>query len=114
MRSAIASVERSIEIAMITIAAPARIASAGFVFSPPVTRPPRPGSVLIRLAITTIESANRIVWLTDRSSIFRASGICTLVSICRRVEPIAAAASTVFAGTPRMPSAVIRIATGTE
>ena len=70
--------------------------------------------MLISAAITTIDSANRIVWFTASRSILRASGSCTFVSTCRRVEPIAAAASTVFAGTPRMPSAVIRTATGTE
>ena len=73
---------------MITIATPARIASAGLVFSPFVTTPPRPGPS-ISPAITTIESANRIVWLTERSSIRRASGSCTFVSTCRRVEPSA-------------------------
>ena len=40
-------------------------------------------------AITTIESANRIVWLTERSSIRRASGSCTFQSTCQRVEPSA-------------------------
>ena len=62
--------------------------------------------------MTTIESAKRMVWLTERSSIRRASGRRTLASICELVAPIASAASTVFAGTPRMPSAVIRIAGG--
>ena len=63
-------------------------------------------------AITTIESANRMVWLTERSSIRRASGRRTFASVCAGVEPIASAASTVFAGTPRIPRAVIRIAGG--
>ena len=71
-------------------------------------RPPPP----IRPAITTIESANRIVWLTPSSSIRRASGSCTLPSIWRRVAPIDADASTVFVATPRIPSAVIRTAGG--
>ena len=62
--------------------------------------------------MTTIESAKRIVWLTERSSIRRASGSRTLASVCDGVDPIATAASTVFAGTPRMPSAVMRIAGG--
>src|SRR5439155_27375270 len=59
--------------------------------------------------MTTIESANRIVWFTASSSIRRASGSCTFATVCQRVDPIAAAASTVITGTPRMPSAVMRI-----
>ena len=42
----------------------------------------------------------------------RARGSCTFSSTWARVEPIASAASTVFAATPRIPSAVIRIAGG--
>ena len=53
-----------------------------------------------------------MVWLTERSSIRRASGRRTFASVCAGVEPIASAASTVFAGTPRIPRAVIRIAGG--
>ena len=71
-------------------------------------RPPPP----IRPAITTIESANRIVWFTPSRSIRRASGSCTFVSVCRAVEPIETAASTVLSGTPRIPSAVMRTAGG--
>ena len=41
-----------------------------------MTTSPRPGPP-ISPAITTIESANRIIWLTERSSIRRASGSCT-------------------------------------
>ena len=78
---------------------------------PFVTTPPRPGPP-ISPAITTIESANRITWLTESSSMRRASGSCTFSSTCRFVEPSASAASTVFVGTPRIPSAVIRIAGG--
>ena len=97
---------------MITIAIPPRIASAGFVYSPLVTTAPSPPPP-IRPAITTIDRANRIVWLTPRSSIRRASGSCTLPSICLRVAPIEAAASTEFVATPRIPRAVIRTAGGT-
>ena len=96
---------------MTTITNPARSASAGYEFSPLVTVSPSPLPP-IRPAITTIESANRIVWLTERSSIRRASGSCTLPSSCALVEPIDVAASTVLTGTPRIPSAVIRIAGG--
>jgi len=64
-------------------------------------------------AITTIESAKRIVWLTASRSVLRASGISTLPSSWATVAPIACAASTVFRGTPRIPSAVIRTAGGT-
>ncbi len=63
-------------------------------------------------AITTIESAKRIVWLTERSSMRRARGSCTFSNVCVFVAPRASAASTVFVGTPRMPSDVIRIAGG--
>ena len=54
-----------------------------------------------------------IVWLTDSSSWRRASGSCTLNSVCSAVAPYARDASTVSAVTPRMPSAVIRTAGGT-
>ena len=76
-----------------------------------MTTSPRPGPP-ISPAITTIESANRITWLTESSSIRRARGSCTFPSTCQRVEPIASAASTVFVATPRIPSDVIRIAGG--
>ena len=70
VRFAIASVDRSSAIAMITIATPAKIAKTGSVYSPFVTASPRPAPP-IRPAITTIESAKRIVWLTE-SNIMRA------------------------------------------
>ena len=63
--------------------------------------------------MTTSESANMIVWLTDSSSWRRASGSCTLKSVCAGVAPSAFEASTVSAVTPRMPSAVMRTAGGT-
>ena len=47
-----------------------------------MTTSPRPLPP-IRPAITTIESAKRIVWLTPRRSIRRARGSCTLQSTCR-------------------------------
>ena len=97
---------------MITIAIPARTPSAGFVTRPFVTASPSPPPP-IRPAMTTIESANRIVWLTESRSIRRASGSCTLPRSWPPVEPIALAASTVLVGTPRIPSAVIRTAGGT-
>ena len=78
-----------------------------------MTTSPRPWPP-IRPAITTIESAKRIVWFTERSRRRRASGSCTLKSVCSLVAPSACAASTVFVGTLRMPSAVMRIAGGTE
>ena len=62
--------------------------------------------------MTTIERAIMIVWLTPMPIVRRASGIWTLVRTCQRVEPSDTAASTVVAPTPRMPSAVIRIAGG--
>ncbi len=66
----------------------------------------------IRPAITTSESANMIVWLTDSSSCRRANGSCTLKSVCAEVEPNARAASTESLVTPRIPSAVMRTAGG--
>ena len=71
-------------------------------------RPPPP----ISPAITTIESAKRIVWLTPSRIIRRASGNWTFVRIWRVVDPIDVAASTVLVATPRIPSAVIRTAGG--
>ncbi len=109
--SATDSVTRSSAIAMTTITRPASRASAGYELRPLVTTSPSPLPP-ISPAMTTIESANRMVWLTERSSIRRASGSRTLTSVCEGVDPIASAASTVFAGTPRMPSAVILIAGG--
>ena len=53
-----------------------------------------------------------IVWLTDSSSWRRASGSCTLKSVCSDVAPNAFDASTVSDVTPRIPSAVIRTAGG--
>ena len=78
---------------MITIAAPASSASAAFEYSPLVTTSPSPRPP-IRPAITTSESANMIVWLTDSSSWRRASGSCTLNSVCSDVAPNACEAST--------------------
>ena len=62
--------------------------------------------------MTTSDSANMIVWLTDSSSWRRASGSCTLKSVWAEVEPKALAASTESAVTPRIPSAVMRTAGG--
>ena len=86
VRSATASVIRSSAIAITTITIPARIASAGYEFSPLVTTSPSPLPPMSP-AMTTIESANRIVWLTPRSSVRRASGSCTFCSICRPSSP---------------------------
>ena len=66
----------------------------------------------MRPAITTIDSANMIVWFSPRRSMRRDIGSCTLRSICRVVAPIDAAASTLFTGTRRMPRAVIRMQGG--
>ena len=64
-------------------------------------------------AMTTSDSANMIVWLTDSRIWRRASGSCTFASVCQRVAPNALAASTVSCVTLRIPSAVIRTAGGT-
>ena len=66
----------------------------------------------MRPAITTSDSANMIVWLSASRSCRRASGSCTLKSVCDGVAPSACDASTDSAVTPRMPSAVMRTAGG--
>ena len=63
--------------------------------------------------MTTIESANRIVWLTPRSSIRRAIGSCTLGASAFLSSP-APRRPRPCSGTPRMPSAVMRIAAGSR
>ena len=97
---------------MITIAPPASSASDALEYSPLVTTSPSPRPP-IRPAITTSESPNMIVWLTESRSWRRASGSCTLKSVCSGVAPNAFDASTVSGLTPRIPSAVIRTAGGT-
>ena len=62
--------------------------------------------------ITIIETASMIVWLRARAIAGRATGSCTFVRSWRSVAPSERPASTVFAGTPRMPKAVMRIAAG--
>ena len=59
-----------------------------------------------------IESAIMIVWLTASPIVRRAIGSWTLRRTWPSVAPSEVAASTVWAGTPRMPRAVIRIAGG--
>ena len=93
---------------MTTITAPARIASAGFEKRPEFTTAPSPPPPMSP-AMTTIDSAKRMVWLRPRSSMRRDIGSWTFRSIWRPVAPIDAAASTVFTGTRRMPRAVMRM-----
>jgi hypothetical protein len=107
VRSAIASVIRSNAIAMTTITVPARIASAGFEKRPEFTTAPSPPPPMSRDDHHREGEHDRLV--EPRSSMRRDIGSCTFVSICRFVAPIDAAASTVFTGTRRMPSAVIRM-----
>ena len=47
-----------------------------------------------------------------RVSALRAIGSCTFVTSCQVLDPAAVAASTVVGGRPRMPSAMIFMATG--
>ena len=75
------------------------------------TSTPSPGAPMSAV-ITTIERAIMIVWLTPMPMVRRASGSWTLDSVCQRVEPEDSAASIVAPGTPRMPSAVMRMAGG--
>ncbi len=70
--------------------------------------PPAPMSA----AMTTMPSAAMIVWLTPAMIVGMASGICTLKSVCRAVEPKLCAASTAAGATSRMPRLVKRMAGG--
>ena len=74
---------------------------------------PRPGA-LISAAMTTMESAIMIVWLTASAIVDLASGRWTLRSVCQRVAPSEVEASTAVGETCSMASAVIRIAGGIE
>ncbi len=60
----------------------------------------------------TIASADMIVWLMPTTVVRRAIGMSTFSSFCRPVEPRLSAASTVVAGTSRMPWAVSRTTGG--
>src|ERR671916_67730 len=71
-------------------------------------RPPDPTSA----AMTTIERASMITWLTPAMIVGRACGSSTLRSVCQGVAPKAWAASTVFCGTCLMPSNVSLTAGG--
>src|ERR687885_524502 len=71
-------------------------------------KPPAPESA----AMTTIESASMITWLTPAMMVGRACGSSTLRRVCHEVAPKAWAASTVFFGTCWMPSIVSRTAGG--
>nr|BFE72713.1 hypothetical protein GCM10020092_060140 [Actinoplanes digitatis] len=73
---------------------------------------PSPGAS-ISAVTTTMDSAIMMVWLTASTMVGRAIGSRTLPSSCQRVEPSAVAASTVVGDTSPMPSAVIRMVTGT-
>ena len=72
---------------------------------------PRPGASMSAV-ITIIETASMIVWFRASAIAGRATGSCTFVRSWRSVAPSERPASTVFAGTPRMPNAVMRIAAG--
>ena len=99
-------------IARITIARPASNAAPTSTFWTAVRMfRPSPGAPIMAV-ITTIERAIMIDWLIPSPIARRASGSWTLVRTWRFVAPIDVAASTVDSGTPRMPSAVIRIAGG--
>ena len=107
-----AVVTRSSTIAMTTIAMPPFNASPTLSCCSPSStvcpRPPAPTNA----AITTMPSAIMIVWFTPSMIEGLASGTCTSRSRCRSVEPNEVATSSDDSGTPRMPSAVSRIAGG--
>ena len=66
----------------------------------------------MRPVITIIDRASMIVWLIAEPDRPSGQGQLDLVRIWPPVEPSERAASTVVAGTPRIPSDVIRIAGG--
>ena len=66
----------------------------------------------MRAAITTMLSAIMIVWLMPVSTLGSASGNCTLRRVWRGVAPNISAASTVAAGTVRIPRSVSRTTGG--
>ena len=80
-------------------------------WSPRRTSAPRPGAPMSAV-ITTIERAIMIVWLMPMPMVLRAIGSWTFRSTWSRVDPSDVAASTDASGTPRIPSAVMRIAGG--
>ncbi len=78
---------------------------------PRSTSLPRPPAPIIE-AITTMDSASIIVWLTPAMIEGSAIGSCTRTSSCRGVQPNATPASTISGSTLRIPSAVRRTAGG--
>lgn len=72
---------------------------------------PSPPTEIIE-AMTTMDSASMMVWLTPARMVGVASGSSTLTRICRGLAPKACAASTTEGLTPRMPSEVSRISGG--
>lgn len=77
------------------------------------TARPNPPAPIIA-AITTMERASIMVWLTPAMMVGSASGNCTLNSFWVAELPKASEASTSSLGTLRMPSAVSRITGATE
>ena len=63
--------------------------------------------------MTTIDSTYNKPWLDASTTAALAIGSCTLLIICQAVVPDARAASTDVGDTPRMPSAISLVATGT-
>lgn len=109
---AAAIVVRSNTTAMTTIASPAGSMMPTFWRDRPrMMSEPRPGAEM-RLAMTTIDSAIMMVWLTASVIVERASGRCTLRSVCQPVAPSEADASTAVGETWSMASAVMRMAGG--
>src|SRR2546430_8516119 len=105
-------VTRSRIMAMITIARPpTKPVPTSSWLNPATTTAPRPPPPM-SAAMTTIESASMITWLTPAMIVGSASGSSTLIKVCPGVAPKAWAASTVSRGTCWMPSMVSRMAGG--
>ena len=108
-----AVVARSSMIARKTTARPATMPSPTLrMINASTTGLPSPGAPM-SAAITTKDSAARVVWLTPRMIVCLAMGSCTLRSSCHLVDPIDCAASIGPARRLRTACAVMRMQMGT-
>src|SRR5660398_230702 len=97
---------RSRKIARITTASPpSKPRPTWSLVIPRITTAPSPPAPTIP-AITTIDRANMITWLTPAMMVGRANGICMRVSICSGDDPNASPASTTSLSTCLIPNSV--------
>src|SRR5680860_810541 len=103
---------RSRKIARITTASPpSKPRPTWSLVIPRITTAPSPPAPTIP-AITTIDRANMITWLTPAMMVGRANGICMRVSICSGDDPNASPASTTSLSTCLIPNSVSLTAGG--